>query len=811
MIDHIWKDLRYSFRSLMRVPAFTLLSIGILALGIGANSAIFSVFYDVLIKSLPYPEPERIVLVWGTNGRAGTNRDPVSATDTADFRAQNTALEEVTTYTSWRPSLSGGGGETERVSALQVGDGYFKIMKAKPFLGRTFLPEDQTDGKDFVVILTYGLWKRQFAGDPSVIGRVIRLNARQYTVIGVMSQDFHSLPVGLVPAPVELYRPVAEPYNNDERASRHLMAIGRLKSNATLERAQSEMSAIAKRLEKLYPVENTSRGVRLVPFPEEFAGNLKSALYLLAGAAALVLLIACANIANLLLARTTEREREMAIRVSLGAPVSALIRQLLFECLLISVAGCLLGILLSLWGVEALSISGGKVLPQLRDIELSVPVLLFSAGVTIISSLLLGIAPAHHIRTLNLHDALKEGGRVGAGVEKNRLRGLLVISEMALAIILLVGAGLFMRSVLHLYNVDPGFNAEKVITMNLALQGAKYPEPPQRISIYKRIDERVNQLPGIKIAGLSTVLPLSDNFDGRTISIEGQYRDPSEEPDADMYVVTPGYLKTMEISLIQGRMFTDQDSETAPMSVLVSESLAKHFWPNQNPIGRRIRIFPGPNEKTPWRTVVGVVNDVKQYGLNTTPPLQFYVPNTQFGAYSMTLVAKTTGEPSAYASSIRKAILELDPEQAAFDVATLKEVLGTSIGLQRFSMILLVSFAVLALCLASAGIYAVISYVTSRRTHEIGIRMALGAQQQHVLRMILRQGLILAGTGAIAGLLAAAALTRLVSSMLFNVNPTDPLTYVTIAALLIGIALLASGVPALRATKVDPMIALRYE
>jgi putative ABC transport system permease protein len=811
MSDQILKDLRYSFRSLLRVPAFTILAISILALGIGANTAIFSALYGVLIKSLPFPEPERLVVVWGTNGRAGTNKDPVSATDIADYRAQNTSFEDITTFETWRPSLSGGN-ETERVSAMMVGDGYFKIMKANPYLGRTFLPENQTTGKDFVVILSYGLWKRQFAGDRGIVGRVIRLNARQYTVVGVMPPDFHSLPIGLVPKTVELYRPVAEGYDNEERGSRHLNAIGRLKPNATLDRAQSEMSSIAKRLEKLYPVNNLSRGINLVTFPREFAGKLKSALYLLAGAAALVLLIACANIANLLLARTTEREREMAIRVSLGAPVSALIRQLFFECLLISVAGCFLGLLLALWGVEALSTAGGKVLPQLLHIQINFPVLFFSAGVTIVSCFLLSMAPAHHIRSLNLHDALKEGGRgTGTGIEKNRLRGLLVISEMALAIILLVGAGLFMRSVLHLYNVDPGFQTNGVLTMNLALQGAKFPEEPQRIAFYNRVMQRVNALPGIQSAGLTTVLPLSDNFDGRTIAIEGQYRDPSEEPEADMYVVTPGYLTAMNIPLLQGRLFTDQDSEKAPMTAIVSESFAKHFWPNQNPLGRRIRLFPGPKESTPWRTVVGVVNDVKQYGLNTTPPHQFYVPNTQFGAYSMTLVAKTSGDPSSYASTIRKAILEVDSEQAAFDISTLNEVLGTSIGLQRFSMILLGCFALLALCLASAGIYAVISYVTSRRTHEIGIRMALGAQQGDVLRMILRQGLVLAGIGAVAGLLASAALTRLTSSLLFNVNPTDPLTYATIAVLLLFIALLACGIPAIRATKVDPMIALRYE
>jgi putative ABC transport system permease protein len=382
---------------------------------------------------------------------------------------------------------------------------------------------------------------------------------------------------------------------------------------------------------------------------------------------------------------------------------------------------------------------------------------------------------------------------------------------MALAIILLVGAGLLIRSVLHLYKVSPGFKPERVITMNFALQSAKYPESDQRIAFYKRATERINRIPGIKSAGFTTVLPLSDNFDGRTVSIEGQYRDPSQEPTADMYVVTPGYLEAMQISLIQGRMITSSDTEKSPMVVVVSESFAKYFWPDQNPLGHRFRLFTGVGEKTPWRTIVGVVNDVKQYGLNTTPPLQFYLPDPQFGSYFMTLVAKTTGDPSKYTAAIRSAILELDAEQAPYDIATLEEVLGTSIGLQRFSMILLICFAALALCLASAGMYAVISYVTARRTHEIGIRMALGAQQLHVLRMVLRQGFITTAIGAGIGLVTSAFLTRLASSLLFNVRPTDPLTYAAIALLLLTIALIASGIPALRATKVDPMIALRYE
>ncbi|MCI0616632.1 ABC transporter permease [bacterium] len=810
-MSQIGKEFLYAIRSLSKSFSFAILSIGILALGIGANTAIFSVFYGVLLKSLPYPDPERIVLVWGTNQRAGTNHDPVSATDLADYRAQNKSFEEITTYTSWRPILSGAN-ETERISALQVGDGYFRIMKSKILLGRTFLTEEQNEGKDFVVVLSYGLWQRQFAKDPAIVGKEIRLNARRYIVVGVLTPDSHSLPKGLVDDRAELYRPVAEPYNNKERSSRHLLAIGRLKSAVLLQIAQAEMTAIAKRLEQMYPNDDKARGIRLVSFPEENTGKLRRALYLLGGAAALVLLIACANIANLLLARSSEREHEMAIKVSLGAPKSALIRQVLIECLLISIVGSVIGILFAFTAVEIISTVGVKVIPQIQNVHLNVSVLIFNVVISLLSCCVLGIAPVHHTNSLNLHDALKEGGRgTGTGVEKHRLRNMLVISEMALAIILLAGAGLLMRSVIELYNVNPGFNPHGIITMNVGLPGAKYPEDHQRIAFFKSATARINVLPGIKSAGFTTVLPLSSNFDGRGISVEGQPRDPSDELEADMYVVTPGYLKAMMIPLRDGRMLTDQDTEKSSMVVLVSEAMGKQVWPGQNPIGHRIRLFTVVDETTPWRTVVGIVGDVKQYGLNTTSPWQFYVPDTQFGSYSMTLVARTNGDPINYASTIRNEILKIDPEQPAFDIAAMEDVLGDSIAVHRFSMILLAVFAVLALMLASAGIYAVVSYLTTRRTHEIGIRLALGAQQHNVLTMVLRQGLFLSFTGAATGLIAAAILSRLTSTLLFNVKPYDPLTYIAIAVLLIAVAAVACCIPALRATKVDPMIALRYE
>lgn len=796
---------------LRKNPGFTWVAILILALGIGANSAIFSVVHAVLLKDLPFKDPNSLVLIWGTDSES--NRSQVSATDTADFRSQNTVFEEVSTFTGWRPIISDSANQAERIPAMLVGDGYFKVLKAEPLLGRLFLPSDQLEGKDFVVVLSHGLWQRRFHSDPNIIGKTIHLNLRPYTITGVLKADIHSLPNTLIDAKAELYRPVAEPYDQTQRGARHLRAIARLKKGVSVSSAQAEISGIASRLEKQYPDDNTGRNVRIITIAEDTVGNLRASLFLLTGAAGLVLLIACANLANLLLARAASRQREIAVRTSLGAPRWRLIRQLLAETALLTAAGGICGILLGYWAIDGIKSAGAQVIPQIEFTQLNSTVVLFTIATSVAAGLLFGLAPAFQVSKFDLTESLKEGGRGGTtGHVQARLRNTLVAGEVALAVLLLTGAGLLFQTVSSLYRVNPGFNSSNVLTMFVWLPGIKYEEGPKRTEFFNRMIERIEGLPGVKAAGTTTVLPLSSGFDGRTVAIDGQPKSAGEQPNADMYVVTPGYTSVMQIPLLRGRYFTSQDSETAPLVVLVSEKFARQIWKDQDPIGKRIRLFPGPGEQTPWRTVVGVVRDVKQYGLDLDAPMQFYIPQAQFHALYVSLLIRYSDQsPASLASIVRKEILNLDPDLPVFDIATLDEVLKESIAVRRLSMMLFGGFALLALCLAIAGIYGVLSYLTSRRTQEIGIRMTLGAQKNDVIRLILHQGMVPSLIGAAAGLIAAAALTRLMTKLLYQVKAGDPVTFLVVTASILTIAAIACYIPAWRASKVDPLVSLRYE
>ena len=814
-MNGILQDIRYGFRLLKKNPGFTWIAVLILALGIGANSAIFSIVHAVLLKDLPYKDPETLMVVWGTEKSGALNlRNQVSATDIADFRSQNRSFEEISTFTSWRPII-GSGNQAERVPAMQVGDGYFKVMKAEPLLGRVFRREEQNEGKDFVVVLSHRLWQRKFGSDPNIIGKTVKLNLRVYTIIGVLKPDLHSLPTTLIDSKAELYRPVAEPYDQTQRGSRHLRAIGRLKNGVSISAAQAEMTAIALRLEKQYPDDNTARGINVVSIAEDTVGNLRTSLFLLTGAAGLVLLIACANLANLLLARAATRHREIAVRTSLGAPRWRLVRQLFAESAILTVAGGIFGILLAYWAMDGIKNVGAEIIPQIENTQLNSEVIIFTVAASLIAGLLFGLAPAFQISKFDLTEALKEGGRGGtSGRLQGRMRNTLVAAEVALALLLLAGAGLLFQSVARLYQVDPGFNPSNVLTMNVWVPGFKYEEDLKRTKFFHSMIERVERLPGVIAAGTTTVLPLSSNFDGRSIEIDGQPRAPGDQPSADMYVVTPNYTKAMQIPLLAGRYLTLTDSETAPFVVLVSETLAKRIWKDQNPIGKRIRLYTGPEEKdVPWRTVVGLVRDVKQYGLDTDSPMQFYVPEAQFHAYAVTLVIKYS-DPNMVDSlvqNVRKEILNLDPDLPVFNVATLEQVLKESIAVRRLSMLLFGGFAFLALCLAMAGIYGVVSYLTANRTQEIGIRMTLGAQKKDVIQLVLNQGMLPAIIGAAAGLAGAVGLTRLMTKLLYQIQPGDPLTFVLVTLAILSVTALACYIPAVRASKVDPLISLRYE
>jgi putative ABC transport system permease protein len=807
-METLLQDIRFGIRMLFKSPGFTAVAIISLALGIGANTTVFSVVNAVLLKSLPYHDPPSIVLVWGEDKAGGGSRGTVSATDVADFRARNHVFEEITTYAAFRPVFSGNG-EPERIPGAQVGDGYFTVMHARPLLGRVFTAEEQVEGKDLVVVLGYGLWQKRFGGDPNIVGQTIKLSARNYTVVGVMPADFEPLPVGLLNWRAEFYRPVAEQPNEQERGSRHLHAIARLKPGVTLEQAQTEMNLIARQLAQEHPNENANSGVHLVTLREDLVGKLRPALLLLFGAVAFVLLIACANVANLLLARSTARHKEIAIRAALGAGRNRLVRQFLTESLMLALAGGALGILGAVWGTALIETAAAKVLPMLGPIPMDRTVLLFTAAVSLVTGIVFGIIPAWRASRPDLNETLSDGGRsAGAASTRSPLRSVLVIAEVALALVLLICASLLIKTVVRLRSVDPGFKPERIVTMNVWLPGAKYPKPADARLFFNRMLERVQAIPGVEAAAVTSVLPVSANYDKRTIEVEGQPKAPGEYPDVDNYMVSPDYLRTMSIPLVRGRALTAQDNENAPLVVLVSETMARKLWPAGDPIGQRVRFYNSSGEERPWRTVVGIVRDVKQYGLDTAAPMAMYETIAQFTATSVTLAVRTASEPGAMVSAIRREILLLDQDQAVFNIETMEQLVSDSMALRRFSMFLLGVFAALALILAAIGIYGVLAQSVVQRTHEIGIRMALGAQARDVLKLIVRQGMTLTLVGIGAGLAGAFALTRLLASLLFGVGVTDPGTFLWIPVLLGCVSFFACYIPARRAARLDPIKAL---
>jgi putative ABC transport system permease protein len=807
----LWQDMRYGIRMLRKSPIVTLVAIVSLALGISANTIIFSVVNSILLKSLPYHDAERIVLVWGNTPAEGKERNQVSATDVDDWRQQNSVFEEVTTYAGWSAALLGAG-EPEIIYGTQVGDGYFSMMKATPMLGRVFLPDEQEDGKDMVVVLGYGLWQRRFGGDPEIIGQKINLSGRPHTVVGVMPADFQPLPTSLVDPRGELYRPVAEPRDENERSSRHLRAIARLKPGVSMAEAQAEMKTIASRLEQQHPRDNSGYGVRLVSLPEDTVGGLRATLLTLFGAVAFVLLIACANVANLLMVRAASRQKEIAIRRALGAARLRLARQFMTESVMLAILGGGLGLLLALWGTSLVETIGAKVTPLLASIKIDLRVLGFTFAIALLTGLVFGLVPALQSSNPDLNETLKEGGRSsGAASSRSSLRNILVIGEVAMALVLLIAAGLLIKSVLRLRDVHPGFNPENQLTMGLVLPRTKYPQPSEWLAFYDQLTERLEALPGVQSAGFTTVLPFSGNFDGRALAVEDHPKPRGEEISVDLYVTTPGYLQAMSIGLLQGRMFAAQDNETMPLVALINETMARALWPSQNPLGKRIK-FPGSEKNPqPWRTIIGVVGDVKQYGLDKKDPMQIYLPETQYPRFYSTLVVHTSVDPRTMIAAVRGEILALDKDQAVYSLVTMEQLLADSIALRRFSMLLLMIFAGVALILASVGIYGVISYSVTQRTHEIGVRLALGASRRDIIRLIVRQGMVMTVAGVGIGLAATFALTRVMESLLFGVSATDPATFIIIAVTLTCVALGACFVPARRATRVDPMVALRYE
>lgn len=789
---------------------FTAVAVISLGLGIGANTAVFSVINAVLLKSLPFKDPESLVLVWGDAQDQDRlrGRNQLSATDVADFRSQTTTLEEISPYMGWNPIMSGDT-EAERIPAIQVGDGFFKVMRGTPMLGRVFTSEEQEEGKDFVIVLGHQLWQRRFNRDPNIVGKTVSLNSRSYTIVGVMGPDFQPLPPSLVFPTGQFYRPIAEKYDNDERNARHVRAVGRLKPGVTVDQASVDIATIASRLEQEHPTTNKNYGAQVVSITDDTVGGLSRTLWLVFGAVIFVLLVSCANVANLLLARATARYKEITIRAAIGAGRRRLMQQLLTESLILALLGGGVGLLLAVWGTKAIGSLASRINPVFDNIAIDTRTVLFTLSASILTGIVFGLVPALQISKPNLAGWLKEGRSSGGSASRNRFRGALVVAEVALTLVLLVCAGLLIRTVARLRSVDVGFNANNVLTMNIGLPNAKYPKPENVVAFFKEATERIATLPGVKAAGITSVLPLSDNFDGRGLVVEDYPKPEGEEISVDLYVVTPGYLTAMEIPLQHGRAIADQDSGQSAKVALINQRMAEQLWPNQDPVGRRIR-FSG-NTNSPWRTIVGVVRDVSQYSLDKEPPMQIYVPHSQFPTTFDNIVVKTEGDPYSVLGAVRREILAIDKDQAVYNVVTLEELHRDSLSLRRFLMLLLIVFAGLTLILAAVGIYGVMSYAVTQRTQEIGIRIALGARPNDVLKLVVKGGIALALSGVGIGVVIAFGLTRLLEALLFGVTPTDALTFVIGSLAIVAVAGLACYIPARRATKVDPLMAMRDE
>jgi putative ABC transport system permease protein len=810
MITDLWQDLRYGLRMLMRNPGFTLVAVLALALGIGANSAIFSVVNTVLLRPLPFKNPDALMMVWEDATHLGFPDNTPSPANFIDWRDQNTVFEGMIAMTQTSFNLTGVG-DPERCDGRRVSANTFKLLGVDPILGRTFRPEEDKPGSH-VVLLSYGLWQRRFGGDAGIVGRAVNLNGESYTVVGVVPRTVE-LP-SMENWHDQLWVPIA--FTSEDAASRgnhYLEVLARLKPGVTQKQAQAEMSTIAARLERQYPVDNTRIGIKVKPLHDQVVGNIKPALLILLGAVGFVLLIACANVANLLLARAAVRQKEIALRLALGASRSRLTRQFLTESVLLAALGGGCGLLLSVVGLNILKRFIPDSISQAQAIGIDGKVLIFTALVSLATGLIFGLAPATQASNFNLNETLKEGGRdSGSGSRGNRLRGLLVISEVAISFLLLIGAGLLISSFLHLLKLDPGYRADHLLTMKVVLPDTKYPDKEHRAPFFRELIRRVQALPGVQSVAVASNLPLTYNGDSMPIGIEGRADPPPDQwPDVILRVVSPGYFTTMGIPLVQGRDFNEQDRPDSVRVAVISEKTARYYWPNESPIGKRFK--PGPVAgDSPWREITGVVKDVRQNDFVAEPKMQMYLSHEQVNSFAANaVVVRTSIDPLSLGPAVRKVIWEIDRDQPVSDIRSMEDIVSTAVARQRFSTMLLGIFATLALVLAAVGIYGVMSYSVAQRTREIGIRIALGAKRTDVLKLAMGQGLRLVVIGVAIGLAGAFVLTRVMASLLFGVSATDPLTFVTISLVLLSVAMLASYIPSLRAMKVDPMVALRYQ
>lgn len=818
----LWQDLRYGLRTMARSPGFTAVAILTLALGIGSNTAIFSVANAVLLRPLPFYEPDRLMQVWHTPPQTSFPGIPTFAVSPANFldwRSQNQTFEDMAAYGFGRYTFTGTG-HPEAIRMVAATNGLFSILRAKPQLGRVFISGEGEPGRDHEVILSSGLWRNRFAANPDIVGKNIELNGQAFTVVGIMEPGFE-FPISSDPDDrPQMWKPLA--WSDQQRAIRedhNFGVIARLKPGVTLKQAQADLDSISNRLAQTYPKDNKGWGAIAVPMRQDLVGDVRPALLILLGAVAFVLLIACANVANLAMSKALSQRKEVAVRAALGASRRRLLQQALTESLLLALAGGALGLLFAHYGVVLIVDFLAGRLPRSNEIALDSWVLTFTLAISLLSGFAAGLLPALRMAKADLNAALKQGlGRTASNSGGNRTRNVLVVSEVALSLMLLVSAGLMIRSLWTLRHINPGFDPNNVVTMEVSVPTGKFTEPTQQIAFFNRVLAGVSAQPGVQSAGLIDSLPLSDNGSHQPVSVEGQPKLPMADlPEVDVRLTSPGYMSVMRIPLLRGRDLNDSDAAGRPGAVLISQSMAKQFWPNEDPIGKRLTLYFFPNVT---REVVGVVADVKLNAMNETrPAATLYAPLAQMTAaageewssFGMNLTVRTKSDPSKVVAAITNSVREIDPEVPLLNVRTMGDSVSASLLPEHFTMLLLVAFAGLALLLAVIGIYSVMSYSVSRRTNEIGIRVALGATPSDVLHLVIRQGMTLAILGSAIGIAGALALSRLMATLLYGVQPTDPATFIVVAIVLTLVALAACYVPARRAMRVDPIIAVRYE
>ena len=811
-MSDLLQDLRYAMRGLVRTPGFTAVAVTTLALGIGATTAIFSVVNGVLLRPLPYPDAGRVAMIWMDNRRMGLHEDIHSWPNYVDLKTQTRSFASMTAYSEGGYNVTGactsGTCEPQRVPAVRATADLFAVLGVRPLAGRVFRAEEEEQERDAVVVIGHGLWTRMFGADPAAVGRTLRLNGRERTVIGVMPAGF-----AFPNAETELWVPlVLPPQLKEGRNSFWLWVVGRLRPGVTLESAQADMTALARRLEEQYPG-NRDYGVHLVSLPQQVVGpSVRTALWVMLGAVAAVLLIGCANVANLMLSRAAVREREVGVRLALGASRGRLVRQLLTESVLLAALGGALGVALAWAGLRVLTGLAPADIPRLDEVRIDGLVLAVTLVVVVATGILFGLVPALQSSRPDLFEALREGGRGGtAGRVGHRLRRTLAAAQVALVVVLLTGAGLLIRSFLELQQVQLGFRPDHLLTMQLTLPGAKYQQDAQRVAFFDALIERTRTLPGVRGVGAISSIFLSKTPNSTNFTIEGRpaSRDVSNA-EVPLDAITPDYFRVMGIPLTRGRAFTAQDVVTAPPVVIVNESMARRFWPGEDPLGKRFK-YGDLESEAPWTTIVGVVGDMRRTGFDAPVRYETFLPLAQTAYGSMTLVVRTTGEPLSLAPAIRSAVRAIDPDQPVYQVRSMDQLLSEMVAQRRFSMALLGTFAGLALLLGLVGVYGVTSFLVAQRTREVGLRIALGAQPAQLVGMVVRQGMAVAAIGLGVGLVAALAGGRLMSGLLYGVSPADAVTLVAVIGLLVLATLLANYVPARRAARVDPLVALRSE